>query len=89
MGLCMGIFLKQLLAPDQKVILLDKKTTTTSHPQAHYLNLRTMEIFLSTMPHVHDRIQALATPIDEVRRVVLLCISCASYMTYIAVVEIF
>ena len=41
-GLCASILLSQL---GIRSILLEKRTTPTTHPKAHVLNTRTMEIF--------------------------------------------
>lgn len=36
--------------------IIDRKTTPTKHPQAHFINNRSMEIFQSCMPIVFNKI---------------------------------
>ena len=36
--------------------IIDRKTKPTTHPQAHFINNRSMEIFQSCMPQVFNKI---------------------------------
>uniref|UniRef100_M4BTG6 FAD-binding domain-containing protein n=1 Tax=Hyaloperonospora arabidopsidis (strain Emoy2) TaxID=559515 RepID=M4BTG6_HYAAE len=42
--------------------VIERQRRPTGHPQAHFLNLRTMEVLYATMPAFHDRLLAYAAP---------------------------
>ena len=42
--------------------LIDRQRRPTSHPQAHFINLRTMEILYALLPEFHNRLVAVAEP---------------------------
>lgn len=63
-GLLTSILLSQFNVPS---ILLEAKTPRQlhSHPQAHYLNLRTMEILRHCMPRVYDEVMESMPPVKD------------------------
>ncbi|GLE02019.1 hypothetical protein PINS_up010857 [Pythium insidiosum] len=50
-----------------KTRIVERQAQPTTHPQAHFLNLRTMEVLHATMPTFHDRLLAQAAPCDKWR----------------------
>ncbi|EEY56473.1 polyketide hydroxylase, putative [Phytophthora infestans T30-4] len=42
--------------------VVERQRSPTSHPQAHFINLRTMEVLYAAMPEFHDRLLDQAAP---------------------------
>lgn len=63
-GLSMGFLLDKVFNVPTRIV--ERQTQPTTHPQAHFLNLRTMEVLQATMPGFHDRLQAHAAPSELV-----------------------
>ncbi|CAH0492627.1 unnamed protein product [Peronospora farinosa] len=59
-GLATAFMLEKLYKVPTR--LVERQRIPTSHPQAHFINLRTMEILNAIMPEFHDRLLALAEP---------------------------
>ncbi|CAI5725463.1 unnamed protein product [Hyaloperonospora brassicae] len=59
-GLATAYMLEKLYDIPTRVV--ERQRRPTSHPQAHFLNLRTMEVLYATMPAFHDRLLAHAAP---------------------------
>ena len=59
-GLATACMLEKLYDVPTRVI--ERQRRPTGHPQAHFLNLRTMEVLYATMPAFHDRLLAYAAP---------------------------
>lgn len=52
-----GLFLSSLLSQlNVKHCLIEKRRTPTNHPQAHFINVRTMELLQGHLPRVFDSI---------------------------------
>ena len=66
-GLATAYMLEKLYDIPTRVV--ERQRRPTSHPQAHFLNLRTMEVLYATMPEFHDRLLAHAAPSELVRHV--------------------
>jgi hypothetical protein len=64
-GLMMGFLLKKMYNIPTRIV--DKQLQPTTHPQAHFLNLRSMEILFSTMPAFHDQLLQNAAPSSQWR----------------------
>lgn len=64
-GLTTAFLLDRVFGVPTRVV--ERETQPTAHPQAHFLNLRTMEVLLATAPSFHDRLLATAAPSDLVR----------------------
>ncbi|RLN59985.1 hypothetical protein BBJ28_00001369 [Nothophytophthora sp. Chile5] len=47
--------------------VVERQRSPTSHPQAHFINLRTMEVLYASMPGFHDRLLEQAAPSAMVR----------------------
>ncbi|RLN95280.1 hypothetical protein BBJ28_00011838 [Nothophytophthora sp. Chile5] len=47
--------------------VVERQQSPTSHPQAHFINLRTMEVLYASMPGFHDRLLEQAAPSAMVR----------------------
>lgn len=43
---------------------MDRKVTSTSHPQAHFMNIRSMEIIQEWMPELYHTLLTNASPKD-------------------------
>jgi 2-polyprenyl-6-methoxyphenol hydroxylase-like FAD-dependent oxidoreductase len=63
-GLVMGYLLEKIYQIPSRIV--EKQAQPTSHPQAHFLNLRTMEILYTMMPEFHDRLLKEAAPSSQV-----------------------
>ncbi|TMW56936.1 hypothetical protein Poli38472_002861 [Pythium oligandrum] len=61
-GLATGYFLEQLYGVPARIV--ERQVQPTTHPQAHFLNLRTMEVLKSAMPVFHNRLLEQAAPSD-------------------------
>ncbi|KAG3120148.1 hypothetical protein PI124_g1035 [Phytophthora idaei] len=59
-GLATAFMLEKLYKVPTRVV--ERQRSPTSHPQAHFINLRTMEVLYSAMPKFHDRLLAQAAP---------------------------
>uniref|UniRef100_A0AAV1T588 FAD-binding domain-containing protein n=1 Tax=Peronospora matthiolae TaxID=2874970 RepID=A0AAV1T588_9STRA len=59
-GLATAYMLEKLYDVPTRVI--ERQRRATGHPQAHFLNLRTMEVLYATMPAFHDRLLDQAAP---------------------------
>ncbi|KAE9303511.1 hypothetical protein PF008_g22215 [Phytophthora fragariae] len=59
-GLATAFMLEKLYNVPTRVV--ERQRSPTSHPQAHFINLRTMEVLYATMPEFHDRLLAQAAP---------------------------
>ncbi|POM76659.1 Polyketide hydroxylase [Phytophthora palmivora] len=59
-GLATAFMLEKLYDVPTRVV--ERQRSPTSHPQAHFINLRTMEVLYATMPEFHDRLLAQAAP---------------------------
>ncbi|RHY31221.1 hypothetical protein DYB32_003663 [Aphanomyces invadans] len=59
-GLTLGILLQHVY--NVPVDIVERQLQPTQHPQAHFMNLRTMEILRTHMPVLHDRILDIAAP---------------------------
>lgn len=66
-GLSMGYLLEKVFNVPTRII--ERQTQPTTHPQAHFLNLRTMEVLHTTMPGFHDQLQAQAAPSELVNSI--------------------
>ena len=78
-----GVFLSHLLTfYDIKHCLIEKRKEHTSHPQAHFMNARTMEILRSYNPSMFQEIISATPPSKQWRSI---------YMTkkYVHLVVIF
>jgi flavin-dependent dehydrogenase len=52
-----GLILSQLLSQyNVNSIVVEKRVNPTPHPQAHFINARTMEIIHAHFPHLYDDI---------------------------------
>lgn len=63
-GMAAAFLLERLYAVPVRVV--ERQRQPTAHPQAHFLNLRTMEVLYATMPGFHDRLLQHAAPSDLV-----------------------
>lgn len=63
-GLTMAYLLNQVY--DIPTRIIEREAEPTTHPQAHFINLRTMEVLYSTMPRFHDRLMNQAAPSELV-----------------------
>jgi 2-polyprenyl-6-methoxyphenol hydroxylase-like FAD-dependent oxidoreductase len=59
-GLATAFMLEKLYNVPTRVV--ERQKSPTSHPQAHFVNLRTMEVLYAAMPEFHDRLLAQAAP---------------------------
>ncbi|RHY79161.1 hypothetical protein DYB31_010146 [Aphanomyces astaci] len=59
-GLTLGILLQHVY--NVPVDIVERQMQPTQHPQAHFMNLRTMEILRTHMPVLHDRILDATAP---------------------------
>ncbi|CAI5745986.1 unnamed protein product [Peronospora destructor] len=59
-GLATAFMLEKLY--NVPIRLVERQRSPTSHPQAHFINLRTMEILYAIMPEFHDRLLTQAEP---------------------------
>ncbi|KAG7386394.1 hypothetical protein PHYPSEUDO_000323 [Phytophthora pseudosyringae] len=59
-GLATAFMLEKLYNVPTRVV--ERQRSPTSHPQAHFINLRTMEVIYAAMPEFHDRLLAQAAP---------------------------
>ncbi|CAH0474961.1 unnamed protein product [Peronospora belbahrii] len=59
-GLVTAFMLEKLYHVPTRVV--ERQHSPTLHPQAHFLNLRTMEILYALMPQFHDRLLEQAAP---------------------------
>ncbi|KAK1938025.1 putative polyketide hydroxylase [Phytophthora citrophthora] len=59
-GLATAFMLEKLYNVPTRVV--ERQRSPTSHPQAHFINLRTMEVLYASMPEFHDRLLAQAAP---------------------------
>ena len=58
-----GLFMSRLLLLNGiDNIVFEKNVLRNAHAKAHFLNLRTMEIFRSTMPNICKKIQNIVPP---------------------------
>ncbi|RHY63629.1 hypothetical protein DYB38_005898 [Aphanomyces astaci] len=64
-GLTLGILLQHVY--NVPVDIVERQMQPTQHPQAHFMNLRTMEILRTHMPVLHDRILDATAPPQQVR----------------------
>ena len=75
------------------VRVIERQMRPTTHPQAHFINLRTMEILYSLIPEFHHRVRELAAPAlmvsgdhdDARKRLTALSISISGRITCTAV----
>jgi len=63
-GMVLGILLQHVY--DVPVKVVERQLQPTAHPQAHFMNLRTMEILQAHMKPLHDRVLELAPPPNQV-----------------------
>ncbi|CEG43189.1 polyketide hydroxylase-like [Plasmopara halstedii] len=59
-GLVTAFLLQKLYNVPTRVV--ERQRNPTLHPQAHFINLRTMELLYATIPSFHDRLLAKAAP---------------------------
>ncbi|KAF1327967.1 Polyketide hydroxylase, partial [Globisporangium splendens] len=59
-GLAMGYMLENVFGVRTRIV--ERQMQPTTHPQAHFLNLRTMEVLQTVMPGFHDQLLAHAAP---------------------------
>lgn len=59
-GLATAFMLEKLYNVPTRIV--ERQRSPTSHPQAHFINLRTMEVLYGAMPEFHDRLLAQAAP---------------------------
>ncbi|KAF4040793.1 FAD binding domain [Phytophthora infestans] len=59
-GLATAFMLEKLYNVPTRVV--ERQRSPTSHPQAHFINLRTMEVLYAAMPEFHDRLLDQAAP---------------------------
>ncbi|KAJ0411284.1 hypothetical protein ATCC90586_004200 [Pythium insidiosum] len=64
-GLTTAFLLEQRYGVKTRIV--ERQAQPTTHPQAHFLNLRTMEVLHATMPTFHERLLAQAAPCDKWR----------------------
>jgi hypothetical protein len=64
-GLAIGYMLENVFGVRTRIV--ERQTQPTTHPQAHFLNLRTMEVLQTAMPGFHDQLLAHAAPSELVR----------------------
>ncbi|KAG9401082.1 hypothetical protein AC1031_009842 [Aphanomyces cochlioides] len=64
-GLTLGLLLEHVYKVP--VDIVERQMQLTQHPQAHFMNLRTMEILRTHLPRLHDRILDIAAPSHEWR----------------------
>ncbi|CAK4090127.1 unnamed protein product [Aphanomyces euteiches] len=64
-GLTLGLLLEHVYKVP--VDIVERQMQPTQHPQAHFMNLRTMEILRTHLPRLHDRILDIAAPPHEWR----------------------
>ncbi|TDH68178.1 hypothetical protein CCR75_004480 [Bremia lactucae] len=57
-GLSTALLLEKVFNVPTRIV--ERKRSPTQHPQAHFMNLRTMEVFYATIPAFHDRLLAQA-----------------------------
>ena len=61
-----GLMLSHLLLSYQvPFVLLEAQSPQFHHPQAHFLNTRTMEILLSEVPSIYDQVRAAMPPVEQ------------------------
>eukprot|EP01036_Dinobryon_divergens_P019264 gene19264-26271_t len=61
-----GMFLSKLLSSyGIKSSVIERRSTPTNHPQAHFLNARSMEILQIHNPTVYKAMLADASPADH------------------------
>jgi len=65
-GMAAGFLLERLYNVPARVV--ERQARPTAHPQAHFLNLRSMELLYACMPAFHDRLLQHAAPSRLVRR---------------------
>ena len=65
-GLTLSALLRQLSVPS---LVVERARRLTTHPQAHFINTRTMEIF-RTLNGLEPQLQAAAAPLDQWRNFV-------------------
>ncbi|KDO25968.1 hypothetical protein SPRG_08621 [Saprolegnia parasitica CBS 223.65] len=59
-GLTLGLLLEHVYKVP--VDIIDRQLSPTHHPQAHFMNLRSMEILRTHLPVLHDRVLDHAAP---------------------------
>ncbi|OQR91812.1 polyketide hydroxylase [Achlya hypogyna] len=64
-GLTLGLLLEHVYKVP--VDIVDRQLAPTHHPQAHFMNLRSMEILKTHLPTLHDRILEVAAPPSQWR----------------------
>lgn len=61
-----GLFLSRLLDSfGTPSIVLEASPSLTTHPQAHFLNTRTMEVLRHSLPTVYKRVRQEMPPVEE------------------------
>lgn len=61
-----GLLLSRLLdSHGTPCTVLEASPSLTTHPQAHFLNTRTMEILRHSLPHVHRNVRKEMPPVDQ------------------------
>ncbi|RQM24742.1 hypothetical protein B5M09_006289 [Aphanomyces astaci] len=65
-GLTLGILLQHVY--NVPVDIVERQMQPTQHPQAHFMNVRTMEILRTHMPVLHDRILDATAPPQQVHQ---------------------
>jgi 2-polyprenyl-6-methoxyphenol hydroxylase-like FAD-dependent oxidoreductase len=68
-GLTLGLLLQHVY--NIPVDIVERQLKPTQHPQAHFMNLRTMEILRTHLPTLHDRILEAAAPPHQVYYIIL------------------
>ncbi|OQR91274.1 polyketide hydroxylase [Thraustotheca clavata] len=64
-GLTLGLLLEHVYKVP--VDIIDRQLAPTHHPQAHFMNLRTMEILKTHLPSLHEQILDMAAPPSQWR----------------------
>lgn len=65
-GMALGYMLDKVY--DIPTRIVERQATPTMHPQAHFLNTRTMEVLHAAMPGFHDQLLRDAAPSSQVSR---------------------
>lgn len=65
-GMALGFMLDKVY--DIPTRIVERQATPTTHPQAHFLNTRTMEVLHTTLPGFHDRLLQNAASSSQVSR---------------------
>lgn len=64
-----GLFLSRLLdSYKTPCVVLEASPSLTSHPQAHFLNTRSMEILKHSLPAIYQRVRHEMPPVEEWKR---------------------